>query len=143
MLVVCLYLLFPQAQIYSITEAFLNATIFRNISGRIVIMNTYLIIKNLADQQKISVSELERKLNLSNGSISKWAKSKPNSKYLEKVADYFNVSTDYLLGRNKDVDDPISYFRIDTTGLSKEEIADMKKELSDYAQYLKSKVQGD
>lgn len=106
-------------------------------------MNTYLIIKNLADQQKISVSELERKLNLSNGSISKWAKSKPNSKYLEKVADYFNVSTDYLLGRNKDVEDPISYFRIDTTGLSKEEIADMKKELSDYAQYLKSKVQGD
>jgi transcriptional regulator with XRE-family HTH domain len=132
-----------QAQIYSTTEAFLNSTIFRNISGRIIIMNTYLIIKNLADQQKISVSELERKLNLSNGSISKWAKSKPNSKYLEKVADYFNVSTDYLLGRNKDVEDPISYFRIDTTGLSKEEIADMKKELSDYAQYLKSKVQGD
>ena len=48
-------------------------------------MNTYQIIKELANQHKISISELERKLNLSNGSISKWAKSKPNSKYIEKV----------------------------------------------------------
>ena len=63
-------------------------------------MNTYEIIKILANGRKITVAELERKLDLSNGSISKWAKSTPNSKYLEKVADYFDVSVDYLLGRN-------------------------------------------
>lgn len=106
-------------------------------------MNTYLIIKNLAEQEKLSVSELERKLNLSNGSISKWAKSKPNSKYLEKVADYFNVSTDYLLGRTKNVKDPVAYFRIDTTGLTDSEISSMKSELADYAEYLKHRVRGD
>lgn len=63
-------------------------------------MNTYEIIKKLANSRKMTVAELERKLDLSNGSVSKWAKSTPNSKYLEKVADYFDVSVDYLLGRS-------------------------------------------
>ena len=49
----------------------------------------------------MTVAQLERTLDLSNGSISKWAKSKPNSEPLEKVADYLNVSTDYLLGRTE------------------------------------------
>ncbi|EDX42723.1 helix-turn-helix domain-containing protein [Limosilactobacillus reuteri] len=102
-------------------------------------MNTYQIIKELANQHKISISELERKLNLSNGSISKWAKSKPNSKYIEKVADYFNVSTDYLLGRspikepNSDIN-PNEYFRMDIDDiegnqLDQSEIDDLKDRL--------------
>ncbi|MEZ7643014.1 helix-turn-helix transcriptional regulator [Streptococcus chosunense] len=62
-------------------------------------MNTYEIIKELVKQRLMTVAQLERTLDLSNGSISKWAKSKPNSEPLEKVADYLNVSTDYLLGR--------------------------------------------
>lgn len=62
-------------------------------------MNTYEITKELVKQRLMTVAQLERTLDLSNGSISKWAKSKPNSEPLEKVADYLNVSTDYLLGR--------------------------------------------
>lgn len=62
-------------------------------------MNTYEIIKELVKQRFMTVAQLERTLDLSNGSISKWAKSKPNSEPLEKVADYLNISTDYLLGR--------------------------------------------
>lgn len=65
-------------------------------------MNTYEIIKELVKQRFMTVAQLERTLDLSNGSISKWAKSKPNSEPLEKVADYLNVSTDYLLGRTDD-----------------------------------------
>ena len=61
-------------------------------------MNTYEIINELVKQRFMTVAQLERTLDLSNGSISKWAKSKPNSEPLEKVADYLNVSTDYLLG---------------------------------------------
>lgn len=67
-------------------------------------MNTYEIIKELVKQRFMTVAQLERTLDLSNGSISKWAKSKPNSEPLEKVADYLNVSTDYLLGRT---DNPV------------------------------------
>lgn len=62
-------------------------------------MNIYERVKELARQRKISIAQLERDLNLSNGSISKWANAKPNSEPLEKVAGYFNVSVDYLLGR--------------------------------------------
>lgn len=65
-------------------------------------MNTYEIIRELSRQRKISIAELERTLGLSNGSISKWSKNSPNAKYLEKIADFFSVSVDYLLGRSND-----------------------------------------
>lgn len=103
----------------------------------------YLRVKELAAQKHVSLAKVERDLGFSNGIISTWKTGKASQDKINSLADYFNVSTDYLLGRSKDVDDPISYFRIDTTGLSEDEVADMKKELSDYAKYLKSKVQGD
>ena len=103
----------------------------------------YLRVKELAAQKHVSLAKVERDLGFSNGIISTWKTGKASQDKINSLADYFNVSTDYLLGRSKDVDDPVSYFRIDTTGLSEDEGADMKKELSDYAKYLKSKVQGD
>lgn len=62
-------------------------------------------IKDLASEHHISIAELERKLDFANGSISKWDKQSPSSERLSKVADYFNVSTDYILGRNPKEDD--------------------------------------
>lgn len=64
-------------------------------------MNLRDKIKELANQKKVSVAELERTLGFGNGSISKWNKQSPSTEKLKKVADYFNVSTDYLLGRTK------------------------------------------
>lgn len=57
------------------------------------------VIKNLAVKKKISVAELERTLGFGNGSISKWNKQSPSVDKLNKVADYFDVSVDSLLGR--------------------------------------------
>ena len=57
------------------------------------------VIKDLAVKKKISVAELERTLGFGNGSISKWNKQSPSVDKLNKVADYFDVSGDYLLGR--------------------------------------------
>lgn len=65
-------------------------------------MNTFQIIKYLCDHNGISVAELERRLNLSNGSIARWKTASPNSKALASIADYFDVSVDYLLGREKE-----------------------------------------
>ena len=56
-------------------------------------------IKLLASTHQLSLAELERKLDFSNGSLRKWDSSTPSGDKIEKVADYFNVSTDYLLGR--------------------------------------------
>ena len=56
-------------------------------------------IKSLAVSKKMTFAELERALGLANSSIRKWDASSPSSERLQKVADHFQVSTDYLLGR--------------------------------------------
>jgi len=57
-------------------------------------------IKDLVAEKSMTIAELERHLDFSHGSISKWDKQSPSSERLQKVADYFDVSTDYLLGRS-------------------------------------------
>lgn len=56
-------------------------------------------IKDLAYEKDISLALLERTLNFSNGSIARWDKSSPSVDKVDKVAKYFNVSLDYLLGK--------------------------------------------
>lgn len=56
-------------------------------------------VSELAQQQGLSVFELSEKLNLSRNSIYSWKKSSPKAETLQLVANYFHVSTDYLLGR--------------------------------------------
>lgn len=65
-------------------------------------MNLRDRIKELANQRKVSVAELERDLGFGNGSISKWNKQSPSTEKLKQVADYFQVSLDYLVGRSND-----------------------------------------
>lgn len=62
-------------------------------------MTIYARIKDLADLRKMSIRELENILGFSNGTIRTWKKNAKSSN-LEKVANFFNVSTDYLLGRS-------------------------------------------
>lgn len=56
-------------------------------------------IKELADKQGISLNKLEEKLGFSRNTIYNMKKSTPNVERVSMIADYFNVSTDYLLGR--------------------------------------------
>ncbi len=63
-------------------------------------MNLVQRIKDLSDENHITIAELEREAGISNGQIRRWGGSSPKVENLEKVADYFNVSTDYLLGRS-------------------------------------------
>ncbi|EFZ34630.1 helix-turn-helix domain-containing protein [Ligilactobacillus ruminis] len=65
-------------------------------------MNLYDRIKALADTQKISIRRLEENIGFGNGTINRWRKNTPGVDKLSKVADYFKVSTDYLLGRTDD-----------------------------------------
>ncbi|MCM3487854.1 helix-turn-helix domain-containing protein [Alkalihalophilus marmarensis] len=56
-------------------------------------------IKLLCKDHGISVKQLEEKLDFPNNTIYQWKQRTPNLDKLQKVADYFNTSTDYLLGR--------------------------------------------
>ena len=60
---------------------------------------TFKKIKELADKQGISLNKLEEKLSFSRNTIYNMKKSTPNVERVSMIADYFNVSTDYLLGR--------------------------------------------
>lgn len=56
-------------------------------------------IRELCFGQSITLAELERRTEISNGTIAKWEKSEPRLGSVLKVADYFGVSLDWLTGR--------------------------------------------
>lgn len=59
----------------------------------------YERIKLLCAKNGISIAKLEFDLGFGNSSIKKWEKvSSPSADKIVKVASYFNVSTDYILG---------------------------------------------
>ena len=58
-------------------------------------------IKELADKQGISINTLEEKLGYGTNTLYRLKRSNPSSKVLKEIADYFNVSADYLLGRTE------------------------------------------
>lgn len=64
-------------------------------------MSAFDRLKSLCDEQGISVNTLEEKLGIGKNSLYSWKKNTPKGTNLVKVADYFDVSTDYLLGRTE------------------------------------------
>jgi len=98
-------------------------------------MNTiYLRIKELANEKKVSLAQIERDLDFSNGLISRWRKSDASSDKASAVAKYFGVSLDYLVGNTNDrniknADDSESYYRMDTDGLSEAQINELKQQI--------------
>jgi transcriptional regulator with XRE-family HTH domain len=76
-------------------------------------MTVYDRIKELAEKRKMTVSEVENALGMGTNSLYAWRKKIPNGASLEKAADYFGVTVDYLLGR-EDIPTP-----------SDEDLADM------------------
>lgn len=67
-------------------------------------MTVFEIIKSLADKQGKNVKTVALDIGLSENAIYGWKKTKPKAEDLAKVADYFRVSVDYLLGREKKAD---------------------------------------
>ena len=58
-------------------------------------------IKELCQMRGISINSLEETLGYSRNTIYSMKNKKPNAERLQEIADYFNVSTDYLLGRTE------------------------------------------
>lgn len=75
-------------------------------------------IKMLRIARGLNQVELAKKLSVTKQTVSNWENDniQPSIDMLERIADFFNVSTDYLLGRE-------SLDKISVEGLSLEEIA--------------------
>ncbi len=87
-------------------------------------------IKNLANEQGMSLTVLETKLGFGNGTITKWDKATPNADKLNAVAQYFNVSMDYLLNG------------IDQNGLTEHDNRDIAKDLNSLRRKLANREDG-
>jgi transcriptional regulator with XRE-family HTH domain len=75
-------------------------------------------IKSLRIARHISQVELAQELNVSKQCVSNWENDniQPSIEMLIKIADYFNVTTDYLLDREQET-------RISVEELTEEQIA--------------------
>ncbi|HEL0635538.1 TPA: helix-turn-helix transcriptional regulator [Streptococcus equi subsp. zooepidemicus] len=60
---------------------------------------TFKKIKELCKQRGITLIQLEETLGYSRNTLYKLKTQKPNAERIAEIADYFHVSTDYLLGR--------------------------------------------
>lgn len=68
-------------------------------------MTMYERMEELRKRKGVSHATLEKDLGFSNGSYSKWKNSTPNPERLQKLADYFGVTLEYLMtGEKKTVD---------------------------------------
>ena len=77
-------------------------------------------IKYLGQGRAVSQVKLADKLGVKKQSISNWENDniRPSVEMLEKIADFFDVSTDYLLGREEKGKGLGGVNTLDVTGLS-------------------------
>lgn len=61
-------------------------------------------LRELRAGRKMSQSDLAKAIHVSQQAITKWenGKSEPSSSAITAIANYFNVSSDYLLGRTNE-----------------------------------------
>lgn len=61
-------------------------------------------VLTLIEEKEMQDKQLVLALGLANGAVTDWKKgrSKPSTDAIIKIADYFDVTTDYLLGRIED-----------------------------------------
>jgi len=60
---------------------------------------TFEKVRELARKKGLSLNQVEEKLGYSKNTLYSLKRQKVSSERLQEIADYFNVSTDYLLGR--------------------------------------------
>lgn len=100
-------------------------------------LDTLAKILNLLNERNIKQQEFAKAIGVRKQAISEWKNGTTKSymKYIDKIADYFNVSTDYLLGNKTHSEVPDPLFLEELNGLTESELEDVKE----YIKFLKSK----
>lgn len=85
------------------------------------------IYKNLCSMHGMSPNGAAKILGLSSAIVTKWKKTGavPKGETLNKIADYFNVSVDYLLGNEADDDKFIAFYGKVKGDLTQDDIDDL------------------
>lgn len=88
-------------------------------------------IKELCQKRGISINSLEETLGYSRNTIYSMKSKKPNAERLQEIADYFNVSADYLLGRTDNPRIASDASIIDTDPIEEQTLVMFRKETED------------
>ncbi len=104
-------------------------------------------IKKLREKNNLNQLEFSKILNISNTTLSQYEAGNrtPSDKIKEKVADYFKVSVDYLLGRTEKCHSGVEYSKndkpksLDVSNLPEEAI----KQIEDYIEFMKLRYNSD
>ena len=103
-------------------------------------------LKELRSNKGISQAKLAKELGVSVGAVGNWESGirLPDAKTIQRIADYFNATTDYLLGRTDEKKTAPNELSLSTeqqdliTSVSELPAEDVKKTL-EYVEFLKSK----
>lgn len=63
-----------------------------------LLLDLYEKIKELASRKGVSIRQIEEHFGYGNGTIRRWGTQNPSIDKVRNIANYFNVSVDYLLG---------------------------------------------
>ena len=87
-------------------------------------------LKHLRRSRVLNQVQLARGLGVRKQSVSNWENDNimPSVEMLERVANFFEVTTDYLLGRNEGLDEGLA---VDVTGLNRSEIDHIRQLVED------------
>ncbi|HIX24520.1 MAG TPA: helix-turn-helix domain-containing protein [Candidatus Lachnoclostridium avicola] len=87
-------------------------------------------LKHLRRSRELNQVQLARGLGVRKQSVSNWENDNimPSVEMLERVANFFEVTTDYLLGRNEGLDEGLA---VDVTGLNRSEIDHIRQLVED------------
>ncbi|MGH0830877.1 helix-turn-helix domain-containing protein [Bacillus pretiosus] len=102
-------------------------------------------IAELRKNQKLSQYDLAERLGFSRGKLANYEQGQREPDYdtLKKIADYFEVSTDYLLGRENTKIEPDNPLADPDLGLwfkdIKDASPDKQEELKQFWEYIKQK----
>ena len=87
-------------------------------------------LKHLRRSRELNQVQLARGLGVRKQSVSNWENDNimPSVEMLERVANFFEVTTDYLLGRNEGLDEGLA---VDVTGLNRSVIVHIRQLVED------------
>ncbi len=82
-------------------------------------------IKELVQEKGMSIAELERKSDISNGTIARWNKHLPSGDKLQRVAKTLGTTIDYLINgeNNEEISEKSKILARNIDNLTKEQIA--------------------
>ncbi|PYG87348.1 transcriptional regulator with XRE-family HTH domain [Ruminiclostridium sufflavum DSM 19573] len=111
-------------------------------------MDTNIIgkrIKKLREKNNLNQLEFSKILNISNTTLSQYEAGNrtPSDEIKEKVADYFNVSVDYLLGRTERCNQATANLPI-TDDINVSDLPDEAiSQIKDYIEFVRQKYSPD